>query len=528
MRRSAIAHLVRLLSTVVAATLVAGLLTGFGTGSSQATPGGPGAGPSAASGSGTTSSARTRAEKALSRATKLLTRSSSAHSSGAPATRKGRDATLVLRDLSLRRGDLSAGDRRRAASLLARPATNAQAANAAVIVHYVAGKVDPAYAQKVLDTVTHVRETYLGAGYRAPLSDGTAGGDARFDVYLSDIGKTGAYGYCTSDQPTAAGSDRYDRWAFCVLDDDFTDFPGDPTQLLQVTTAHEYFHAVQYAYDSLEDGWFMEGTAAWAEDQVYDDVNDNMQYARFSPLAGPRFSLDIFEANGFRQYGSWLFFRWLSEQFPTAQGDMPVIVRQFWEAADSSQGGATTNYSLRAISQVLKQLGTPLPQAFARFADANRRPEAFYSEAAANTYPTAPLAQKIMLSPTRRTASARAVKLNHLSSATTRFVPKRLQGKQVRLRIQIDMASKSDGSVAIVSTYFRSGKVKTRLVKLDGRGNGRYVTRFSNRKVRGVEVTLVNASTRYTQCYQESPMFSCFGTPVDQDRVQRVRATVVR
>ena len=43
-----------------------------------------------------------------------------------------------------------------------------------------------------------------------------------------------------------------------------------PIQNLKVTLAHEFFHAVQFAYDIGEDTWLMEGTATWMEDQVYD------------------------------------------------------------------------------------------------------------------------------------------------------------------------------------------------------------------------------------------------------------------
>ena len=45
-----------------------------------------------------------------------------------------------------------------------------------------------------------------------------------------------------------------------------------------MTAAHEFFHAVQFAYDAADDQWFMESTATWMEDEIYDDVNDNLQY----------------------------------------------------------------------------------------------------------------------------------------------------------------------------------------------------------------------------------------------------------
>lgn len=439
-----------------------------------------------------------------------------------------RDLTMALRDLVLARPDLTSSEERRAARVLARPSTDSEVSTDAVIVHYNAAQTPRAEAQATLAVVTQVRDTYLAAGFRAPRSDEAAGGDARFDVYLTDLAKTSAYGYCTSDQPGSSEPERSDAWAFCVLDSDFGGFPGPstPTELRQVTVAHEYFHAVQFAYDAGEDGWFMEGTAAWIEDYMFDDVNDNMQYAPYSPLSKPRNSLDVFERTGYRQYGSWLFFRWLSERFPEEQAGIPTIVRDFWQAASSTTGSSGRRYSLRAIAEVLRKRGVSLPQAYALFSDANRRARQVYAEGTANSYPVAPAATMMLARP--GATKERTDRLDHLASATTRFVPQRLASRQTRLRISIDMADKIRGSVAVVSTYRTDGPVKTRLIRLNGSGNGTAQVPFSSRRVSAVDVTLTNASTRFTDCYAFSVKFSCFGKPLDQDLLQRLQVTVVR
>ena len=82
-----------------------------------------------------------------------------------------------------------------------------------------------------------------------------------------------------------------------MLDNDYSrgEFPTNtPEENLQVTAAHEYFHAVQFGYDVAEDGWVMEATATWAEDELYDGVNDNVQYLRSGPMSLPHGSLDQF------------------------------------------------------------------------------------------------------------------------------------------------------------------------------------------------------------------------------------------
>lgn len=516
-------HLPRPAIALLCSALVASMLALVGVSVASAAPAG--------AASSSSRPGRAHAEKVLARAERLLgtggasERSStggSARAGGPVADRPRRDATLVLRDLERVADDLSVPDQRRASRLLERPATTDAIGTSAVVVHFNAAQVAPGYAQLVLDTATRVRDTYIAGGYRAPKSDGSLGGDSRFDIYLTDLSTTGAYGYCTSDEPRGGNADR---WAYCVLDNSYRAYPGNPTQVLQVTLAHEYFHATQYAYDSYEDGWLLEGTAAWIEDYMYDDVNDNMQYAPYSPLAGPKFSLDEFKQDGFRQYGAWLWFRWLSEQYPDAQAGLPVIVRQIWEAA-ASGGKGKDLYSLQAINKVLKSRGTKLTTSYALFAAANRRPTAFYSEAAANGYPTAPLAGSTKLG--KKRSKAKSFRLNHLSSATTRFVPKKLKSRKYRLRLAIDMADKKAGSAAVVTTYLLTGEVKTKVVKLNRRGGSSVRVPFSSSKVSAVEVTLANVSQRFTKCYRFAVTYSCYGKPVDQKVAERVRASVVR
>ena len=48
---------------------------------------------------------------------------------------------------------------------------------------------------------------------------------------------------------------------------------------MKVTAVHEYFHAVQLAYNlRFSDIWFFELASTWFEDVGYDEVNDYVQY----------------------------------------------------------------------------------------------------------------------------------------------------------------------------------------------------------------------------------------------------------
>ena len=121
-------------------------------------------------------------------------------------------------------------------------------------------------------------------GYRAPLLPSSG----KLVVELTDLGSSGFYGYC------AAVSGGARSVAECGLDNNF-----DPRQYgapaydsLRVTAAHEFFHAIQFNYDTTDDDWFMEGTAVWVEDQVYDGINDYLNYLPYSALAQPQVPAD--------------------------------------------------------------------------------------------------------------------------------------------------------------------------------------------------------------------------------------------
>jgi hypothetical protein len=463
----------------------------------------------------------------------------------------GREATLVLRDLATALPRLSGEDRQRAEAILARPTDgdsdpygdgytreSFSECSDDVCVHWVeqsADKIDvtsndgddiPDYAQQTLATMQQVHDTYAGAGYREPLPDGRRGGNKKTDIYLADVGSKGYYGYCASDQ--RRWRDGNAVFAYCVLDNDYAvdEFgsANTPTENLQVTAAHEYFHAVQFAYDYMEDPWFMEATATWAEDEVFDDIDDNVQYLRYGPMRRPRTALDRF--GGLYHYGTWAFFRYLTERETAAAGGMPTLVRDMWRRADSTK--RRDRYSMQAVKAVLGQRDRSLPGTFARFTTANRQPARHYDEAAANRYPAARLAGRKVLSPQRR-KHGWEVRTDHLTGATFRVLPSRdMTNRRWKLRVGVDMAAKSRGSAAVATIHYQDKAPATRSVRLGRRGNGVVRVPFSRRSVKAVEVTLLNHSTRM-RCWRDgSWRYSCAGVPRDDNLVQRLRVTAFR
>ncbi|CAI9416286.1 MXAN_6640 family putative metalloprotease [Nocardioides sp. T2.26MG-1] len=448
------------------------------------------------------------------------------------------DATMALRDLWLHRGDLAGADRAAANRLLARPDLPQSACTADNCYHWTTSGADavpatdadsdgtPDYVEAVIATVDGVHDRYVAAGYRAPKADGVAGGDAKTDIYLEDVFDEGLYGYCTSDMPNPPATGPFDAWAYCVLDNDYAGFPTNtPLENLQVTAAHEYFHAVQFGYDALEDSWLMEATATWAEDELYDDVDDNLQYLPESPLKRPAQPLDTFNEDG-AQYGTWVFFRFLTEQLDAAEGGLPTLVRDIWRRADGAAGGRD-EYSIQAVANTLGDYGYDLTTLYALFATANRAPARWYAEGAANHYPTAPPAGSFKLTSAKKDSGWKAATLKHLSSVTARFVPGTgLSATSWKLRLTLDLPDRATRPAAVVTVYRKAGAPLVSVVPLSSSGGATRKVGFGSKSVRYVEVTLANVGTRYT-CWNGGA-YSCNGSSRDDGRKVLVRATATR
>jgi len=306
------------------------------------------------------------------RAQHALARAQKAFSPNTPADQRP-DATLALRNLWLLKDALSPADRAAADKLSQRPDKPATVGDANILVHYDPAELSPSgyTVDQALSTLEYVADTYANSGYRRPKSDGTKGGDGRIDVYLDSL-EPGLYGYCTTDQRKPVKPGRFDVWAYCVLDNDYAGFPTNtPLQNLQVTAAHEYYHATQFAYDFADDRWFLEATATWAEDELYPTVNDNLQYLRDSPITRPGRSMDKF--GGLFHYGVWNFFRYLTEHYPAKTGALPGLLLKMWQYADSSHGPRKDLYSTQAINKALKKAGhTSMAEQFANYSEIGR------------------------------------------------------------------------------------------------------------------------------------------------------------
>ncbi|MFW6775641.1 MXAN_6640 family putative metalloprotease [Nocardioides sp. CPCC 205120] len=445
-----------------------------------------------------------------------------------PATGDVESPTLALRDLFRAKPRLAGAELLEAERVLARPTDGAvdpgqdgypagapvtTGCQVNVCVHYVkAGTtgVRPqvtatdAWAAQTLRTLQDVwnYETRTQS-YRGPAADGTRGGDAKFDVYLTDLASQGVYGYCMPE--SYADSSGMRATSYCVLDNDYAEFPDTPVNSLRVTAAHEFFHAIQFNYDVNEDGWLYEATATWMEEQYAPEVDDNQQYLADGQLGDPTVPMDLF---GDGSYGNWLFFEYLTQRFG------PRIVRTTWEAAAGATG--TDYHSLVALKFALYYSRDTAGargeygQEYAGFASANQLPGFFYRDG--RDYGAAPNSGYVTMPPGRtfgatlpvRQQTTRSVRLDVSPAAT---------GQRTRLRFQFTTPPGATTPGAYVAIYDAAGRVQRIPLRLTT-GSTTVVLPFTTGQVRRVYVSFANASSRLA-CGEGEAERACYGVPLD-------------
>ncbi|MEZ0581204.1 MXAN_6640 family putative metalloprotease [Nocardioides sp. MH1] len=391
----------------------------------------------------------------------------------------------------------------------------------------------PDFVDKVRTTAQSILTRYRKAGYLSPQKDPGVDDGKRLDIYLRNVGARGSR--CLTDNPALEHPQlgaRLHTWAYCVLDNNFShrEFPiGKPVANLQLTAAHELFHAVEMAYDAVADGWLWESSATWAADQLYPSAAQRRQYLKASPMTSPTTSLDQYddELHGYPA-GVAVFWRFLSERYPAAQGRMPTLVRDVWRRTNVRS--STPDTSLEALVDVIEERGGTgaLTSAFADFADANRHPRDSYVRGASYPVPAAPTFD--------RTLSAAAPgpiggsrTLDHLSSFTVRFTPGAVPaGTTWRLNLTVSLPSPVTKPRAVITQYLQDGT--TKVVRTVATSGAVPSLAFDTATYKYVEVTLVDAGDRTERCDTDdtSPYFSCHGHPLDDNVTAGVTGTLTQ
>ncbi|QWC84376.1 hypothetical protein KLP28_12425 [Nocardioidaceae bacterium] len=451
--------------------------------------------------------------------------------------------SLALRDLGMQLDDLGPADRREARRILARPTSSYQgdyisylagaelktSCGPQVCVHWVdeapaRGRDDtppradtdgdgvPDQVQLTLRTFENVRKRTVAMGYRPPLVDDVDVADpdarGRFDVYLADLGSLRPFplfGYCAWE--SKAGYD-YAGAGYCVVDNDFSarQFKAPPRKSLRETIAHEFFHAVQFAYDAVEDLWFMESTATWIEDELYDRANGNRNYLDESQLAFPNLPID----DPLGRYGNWVFMRWLSERFG------PSIVLQAWRQADSVAG--PDKWGLQAIDTALRARGTTLAAQLPRYAvDLRFAKRTFEEGGESKLWRPASAGQRIGLSRQAPVSQVQRLVVRQTGSQSLVVPTRDATSGMRRLVVAVKTPARARGVRVKLVQVRSNGKRVVRPVKVDKRGSGTARIGFVRSNVDRVLV-LATATSYRMVCWQRPPTgFSCDGARVDDN-----------
>jgi len=130
-------------------------------------------------------------------------------------------------------------------------------------------------------------------------------------------------------------------------------------EVMRVTAAHEFNHALQFGYDGEEPAdWLWEATATWMQDEVYDDIDDSdedlMAVFKSPDTCQLAYGGEARVEDENHWYGEWIFLRYISEHHG------PNTIRSIWEYARDLDGYA-------AIEAALSDVGVTLDEIFRDF-----------------------------------------------------------------------------------------------------------------------------------------------------------------
>ncbi|MDP7421881.1 MAG: FlgD immunoglobulin-like domain containing protein [bacterium] len=324
--------------------------------------------------------------------------------------------------------------------------------------------------------------------------DDTVGGvdvGELYDVYLMNLNTYGLNVSAWLEDEEENNANR-EYTSYIAMDNDYEGFYVSSDKAVQVTAAHEVFHAAQRTYDPYAELWFMEASAVWMEDELYDTANDYLQYLT-TWFSTPYKSLAT--SDNWHEYGSSLWVKFMSEKYtPSASmsddEERARIVLQIWRQMDEGSN------AFSAIDNVLKTgsdgsaaaYGSTLAEAVTEFwiwnyFTASNNPssgstETYYMDDDQDdtghvaAYPAVAMSRNVnnypVVSVTPTTGLPRPLGVNYLEFVATSSIPRDLVidfdgGDGINWQVPL-IKIKSDGSVDTsdsisLNTTYRDGAV---------------------------------------------------------------------
>ena len=192
-----------------------------------------------------------------------------------------------------------------------------------------------AYAQNSADYAEYAyQKMCVEMGWQVPPADDNRGGDDKYDIYL--VNPDYLFNrYNGATQPEIFGNWQFE-WApsFVLIRNNI-----ETTEQLKMIVAHELNHATQIAYSCIDgstDTWFLENTAVWVAEMVYNYAYNYYQgyFAGPDPLDSPEFGIHTtWPELGFYKYAGFLWPKFLAEW----KNDN-TIVRKIWQRLGQNPG----------------------------------------------------------------------------------------------------------------------------------------------------------------------------------------------
>ncbi len=237
----------------------------------------------------------------------------------------------------------------------------------------------PDYVELISDVFSFVISVELtNLGFVEPPGDGwyplnnDNGGSGLYDIYFRNL-PTNWYGYVqpedwanysTGNNEHSSGVNEVNAFtSYMVMRHNYNGFPNTLIENIQVTVAHEYFHAVQFGYDGWEESWVMEATAVQMEEMVYDDINDCYQYMPIW-FNSPHQSLNLDSSD--RWYGSYIFFEYVNSHLSID------AIGKFWEKSITYESCDGCEYSIQTLDETFQDLGSSFADMLNGMSIANR------------------------------------------------------------------------------------------------------------------------------------------------------------
>ena len=194
------------------------------------------------------------------------------------------------------------------------------------------------------------------AGFAGP---NHVGGDGLYNISFENMG---SYGYTTTSAVDGSELTRI------ILNNNFIGFganqdpDGNVKGAMKVTCAHEFKHASQRVHSNWSEGGWVELDATWAEEFVYDYVNDSMlNFLGFEdPYSNPHFGLDHGGSGSYEDY-AWEDF--IHQRFGDNSYVSAPVIQYFWNWRQTH----TSQNVMESYSQALVNAGSSLSQALEEY-----------------------------------------------------------------------------------------------------------------------------------------------------------------